>query len=401
MKVLIFLHEDKLSPRGGPYAVGYYINEERKKCGDGAIEFLPADETYNRVHSKGRKLTGNLPKWMNNLHRSVRRVASTYKCLFQETEDNTFDFSKYDIVHFHQTIDMYKQRGNLKNYKGIVIITSHSPIPFHQEHYMDLPKLERKVFAKIYDKTVEMDRYAFNRADYIFFPCEEAKEPYFDNWDEFTIISNKKKEDFRYVLTGIPEAKVIKNREEVCLELGIEKDRFIISYVGRHNKVKGYGRLLTIGENVISKHSDIEFVIAGRETPMQGLKHQRWHEVGWTTDPHSYIAASDIFVLPNEATYFDIVMLEVLSLGCIVVASRTGGNKYFEKNGVEGVFLFDTENEAVEHIEKIKNMSADERDRLKKINKKFYEEHLTSEVMYNEYVKLLEAVYRERTKENV
>ena len=401
MKVLIFMREDKLTPRGGPYAVGYYINEERKKCGDEFIEFLPSDEVYNRVHMQGRKLTNKLPKWMNNLHRSVRRAASTYQCLFREPKENTFDFSEYDIIHFHQTIDMYKQRGNLKNYKGIVVITSHSPIPFHQEHYMDLPKLEHKLFIKIYDKTVEMDRYAFKRADYIFFPCEEAEEPYLNNWDEFATIVDEKREKFRYILTGIPEAKAIKTREEVCTELGIEKERFIISYVGRHNKVKGYGCLLKIGKKILSNHQDVEFVIAGRETPMQGLKHKRWHEIGWTTDPHSYIAASDIFVLPNEATYFDIVMLEVLSLGCIVVASRTGGNKHFEKHGVEGIFLFDTENEAVEQIEKIKNLSTGERDRLRKINKKYYEENLTSGVMYQEYVKLLNTIYRERIDENV
>lgn len=69
-----------------------------------------------------------------------------------------------------------------------------------------------------------------------------------------------------------------------------------------------------------------------------GLKDSRWKEVGWTNDSQSIIAASDVFVLPNRETYFDIIMLEVLSCGKIVIASRTGGNKYFEKIGAKGVF---------------------------------------------------------------
>ena len=30
MKVLIYLEEEKLAPKGGPYAVGYYYRERRK-----------------------------------------------------------------------------------------------------------------------------------------------------------------------------------------------------------------------------------------------------------------------------------------------------------------------------------------------------------------------------------
>ena len=63
----------------------------------------------------------------------------------------------------------------------------------------------------------------------------------------------------------------------------------------------------------------------------EGLKTDHWIEVGWTNDPHSLIAASDVFVLPNHETYFDLILLEVLSLGVPVVMSRTGGNKFFEQ----------------------------------------------------------------------
>ena len=40
MKVLFYLDEKKLSPRGGPYGVGYYYWEEMKRHGDTIIDFM-------------------------------------------------------------------------------------------------------------------------------------------------------------------------------------------------------------------------------------------------------------------------------------------------------------------------------------------------------------------------
>ena len=77
-------------------------------------------------------------------------------------------------------------------------------------------------------------------------------------------------------------------------------------------------------------------------------------------DPHSLIAASDVFVLPNHETYFDLILLEVLSLGVPVVMSRTGGNKYFEQFKQPGLKFYDTLEEAQDRILDIKKMPVDE-----------------------------------------
>lgn len=99
-----------------------------------------------------------------------------------------------------------------------------------------------------------------------------------------------------------------------------------------------------------------------------------------------------MFVLPNRETYFDLVMLEVLSLGKIVVASRTGGNKYFEKMNVNGVLLYDTIDEAVEILEEINKMDLITRNKLEKSNLEFFEKNLTSSVMYENYKKMLQTI---------
>lgn len=103
------------------------------------------------------------------------------------------------------------------------------------------------------------------------------------------------------------------------------------------------------------------------------MEHERWIEVGWTNDPHSIIAASDVFVLPNKETYFDLIMLEVLSLGKLIVASNTGGNKYFSNFNECGILLYNSKEEAVSLIKKIMDLTSEEREKLGEANKKCLE----------------------------
>ena len=197
------------------------------------------------------------------------------------------------------------------------------------------------------------------------------------------------------MLTGIPEAKPKRGREEVREGLGVPNEAFLISYVGRHNRVKGFDLLKDIASSLFEKEDNAWVVSAGNEAPIKRLEHKHWLEIGWTTEAHSYIAASDVFVLPNRETYFDIVMLEILSLGKIVVASRTGGNKYFEEAGCKGVFLYDTVEEAVTLLQKICHMSESERQSLGDANKVFYRDHLTVSSMYDSYINLLNEIGKE------
>jgi glycosyltransferase involved in cell wall biosynthesis len=105
--------------------------------------------------------------------------------------------------------------------------------------------------------------------------------------------------------------------------------------------------------------------------------------------------SSDVFVLPNKETYFDIVMLEVLSLGKIVVASNTGGNKYFKKINAEGIFLYNTIDEAVSLLNRVMDMPHEEKNRLEQFNKRLFNEKFTGEIFCNNYIELLNELKRD------
>lgn len=388
MKELIYLDEKALSPAGGPLGVGYYIYEEAKKASDQEIYFLSSDAKAKENEAKQKKFLYKFPR-ITKIVRSIRHIRE-YRKMIYAPSNVPGRFDEYDIVHFHSTIDMYKQRKNLEGYKGKIILTSHSPIPLTQELYAACAtKFERHFFEKKKAEFEKMDRWSFMNADYIIFPCPEAEEPYFNNWEEYKKIKEVKKNCYRYVLTGISPKEVKISKDETRSKYNIGAYDFVVVYVGRHNEVKGYGNLKKLGEKILNNTDNTKFLIAGREGPLTRLVNPNWIEIGFTKDPYSIISAGDIFILPNNETYFDLVFIEVLSLGKIVVASRTGGNRYYEKAGVKGVFLYNTLNEAEELINKIKNMSNEEKVALEKANKEFYEKNLTGKVFYNNYKKVV------------
>jgi len=371
-KVLIYLEEDKLAPKGGPYAVGYYICNELKRRGITNISFLQAEQLS--VCPRPNKLYHS--RFINLFGRIVKRYFR-FKRMFKHGRHCPYNLNDYDIIHFHKTIDMYENRLSLQNYTGKVILTSHSPVPLSKEFYDEyLTPFEKRFMYRFYSQLIKMDEYAFQRADYILFPCEEAEEPYVNNWREYIDLKEKHKEKYYYIPTGIPSSIPKRHRTEVRNELGISDSHFCISYVGRHNYVKGYDSLRDIGRRLL-RYDDLCFIIAGKEEPLKGLDHPSWKEIGWTNDAHSYIAASDVFILPNKETYFDIVMLEVLSLGKIVVASNTGGNKYFKRIKSEGIFVYNTIEEAVAIIEHIKSLDINDRLALGESNRVLFQKYFT------------------------
>ena len=389
-KILVYLEKSKLAPHGGPYAVGYYIYKRVQNLGISNISFIE--------DSKPIKYRGGNPKWLSFFRpllkiRAIVNRIKRYKLLFSSGQESLVNFNEFDIIHFHTTRSMYEVRHSLANFDGKVVLTSHSPVPLAKELYDEqLSTFEKIFFKKLYKKLPLMDEFAFNRADVIQFPCPESEEPYIKYLNGYRSFREKNHFKYRYIATGIPASRPRRNKNDIREHLGIQLSDFIVSYVGRHNLVKGYDKLKQMGNNILCKYNNVYFTIAGKESPLKGVKNPHWIEIGWTSDALSYVAASDVFVLPNEETYFDIVMLEVLSIGQLVVASRTGGNKYFEQFKNSGIFLYDTVDEAIQCIENIRTMTEEDKNKLRNINKQIFMDNFTDEIFFSNYLQMLQQI---------
>ncbi len=384
IETLIFFQKAQLKPTGGPAGYLYNLHKELEKQGYENLSFLENENTINNKNKTKRI--------KNKMIISMLRFIK-YCFINQKKSTVNFDEVKnYTCIHFHSTYDMYINRKWLGTYEGTIVLTSHSPCAFHREL---LEKLNYKLLQKqhyLVEKLEKIDEYAFMKADYVIFPCVEAKEPYFSTWSKFKEIDKKIKSKYKYLLTGIQPCQATKSRIEILKENKIPEDAFVVSYVGRHNEIKGYGDLKELALKLWNDGINVYFLIAGREEPIKGLKDDRWIEVGWTKDPHSYIAASDVFVLPNRETYFDLILLEVLSLGKRVLLSYTGGNKHFEQYNLPGIKYFRTLNEAKERIMDYKNEDIYNRIKEEEANYNLYKNLFTSEIFAKNYCKLIREI---------
>lgn len=385
--VLIYMRRPLLKPTGGPTGYNYNLAVQLERKNVQNIHFIESSKGDTTSFNNGVKSIKCA--WLRLLITILKSVYKKGMLLYGLRHKAMVDLDSYDVVHFQSTRDMYACRDSLKNFKGTVMLTSHSPTLLSKEFFSYLTPWEQRHMAWFFNKLIRMDEYAFGRADYIVFPCEEAEEPYFNNWSEFAKLKADFPQKFKYLLTGTNPCSAKVSRENIRKKYGIPEDAFVVSYVGRHNELKGFDLLKKIGEKVL-QNENVYILVAGKEEPIKGLPHERWIEVGWTNDPHSIIAASDMFLLPNRETYFDLVMLEVLSLGKIVVASYTGGNRYFDKLKPNGIETYANEDEAISKIKGVMDLPLSERLKLERANKELFDKYFSADVFADNYVKLIE-----------
>lgn len=391
MKELIYYNKNLLKPVGGPSGYLYNIEQELEKKNIDFISFL--DIPIKKPTFK-QKISKIIPMTAKKMLKKLMKYESTIlkNVLTDNVKLSCINLKEYDIVHFHSTLDMYMVKDSLKDYKGKVLLTTHSPKVYHKEIIQDYTEEEEYLRNKEkYDSLKIIDEYAFDRANYIIFPTEESEECYYNTWKDYSSVKERNKNKYLYLPTGIVPININNNKKEVLEKYNIPKDAFIISYVGRHNTVKGYDQLKKIGEKVLSKFSNVYFLIAGKEEPLKGLKDERWIEIGWTDKPYEIINASDIFILPNKETYFDLILLEVMSIGKPVILTNTGGNKFFKKfDGALYYYDYDDIDKVISNIELL--LKEKKLEKLGEKNKKIILNNLTVEIFTNEYINIVKEV---------
>lgn len=381
MKILVYINKNQLKDCGGPIGYCNAIYKKSIECHTKDIEFLDFQikENKNFLYKLLKKI---------KILRVFKRTLYYLNLMNNKRKHfSQIDLNKYDAIHFHFTEDVYAVRDSLMDFKGKIILTSHSPTVASKEYTSDFSAFEKLLFGWVYKKLIIMDRYAFKKADYVIFPCEESMEPYFEDWDEFKNIINKKR--LFYLETGIYPKIVYSSIEETRRKYNIPTDAFVISYVGRHNTIKGYDILKKMGENILKKYKNVYFLIAGKEIPLKGIKHNNWIEVGWTDTPQDIINASNLFILPNKKTYFDLILLEVISIGKCVLFSYTGGNKYIYKLNTGGMFKYDTLEDANKELDRIIKEDITKINQLGKLNYDIFNQRFNQEKFYENYLKIM------------
>ena len=376
---------------GGPstylYNLKSVLNSENH-----IIEFLADLIPKNKINNNPNNnpiyncIKHNLPK---KLYEKYIRVKKSYKLVLQSYSPSNFGFDyleldNYAAIHFHNTIDLVKAMDRLVNFKGKIVLTSHSPCAPFKDELNTLGLSKKNLSEKKYKKIINSDIKAFLRADIIVVPCIEAIEAYQKDYEPFynfnKILDNKA---LKFITTGTIESKYKQNRKEIRNQLEIPEDALVLHFSGRHNKDKGYDILVEFGHQILNNNKNVFFVITGKiNNQIPFPKNKRWIEIGWTNDPFSYANASDMFILPNRVTYFDLVLLEMFSIGIPALISDAGGNKFFKKfEDKMDIKMFEKEN-IDDMIKQFKHLSNCHK---LKNNNLIFEKYFTIEKMKENY----------------
>jgi glycosyltransferase involved in cell wall biosynthesis len=169
-----------------------------------------------------------------------------------------------------------------------------------------------------------MEAKAFRESDVWVLPSEEAMEPYFATIPEFRHWMKGK--DVRFIRSGVMGPKTKLSAADAKAKFGLSGKR-VVSFIGRHIPVKGYDLFIEAARQLLDEFDDLHILVAGGLDGLDRPDHPRWTELGWYGAPQEVIRASDLFILPNRMTYYDLVLLEAMSLGAAILATETGGNK--------------------------------------------------------------------------
>lgn len=313
--------------------------------------------------------------------------------MLSESECQRLAADNVKSVHVHTAICAVKVINAIEQ-KLIpdkkIFFTSHCPESFASElaaiyRAKGVPQSECDAF---YSSLLKIEEKAFKKSDLLVFPSKKAMDPYIETIPDFTNWCEGK--DIRFIPTGVIQSTVKEERTVLRNKYKLE-GKYCIAFLGRHNEVKGYDALKKAAKKLLKNYPNVVFLIAGKEEPLRGLKHDRWIELGWLNCPEEVLCACDLFVLPNKRTYFDLILLEALSLGTPVLASDTGGNRsvYNMTDGAIEVYPEGGLESALRNfIEGNKDDSA-----LRVRAKNSYENFFTAECFAQNYTMLIEQIY--------
>lgn len=389
-KILIWNKSLPLKNAGGPAGYLYNIHSYLKVHPVEEISFY-SDKIEESEHVNDRGLKRIIK---NIVAGCLGRVLIVKRFFSQLTRNNELSHEEieilktFDFVHFHTFVDARSYLKSIrKNVPKIkVILTTHTPEPYCDEYcgtfgiswILKMPGLRNVCIGK--------ETQCISEVDYLMFPVPQVKEVYVSKSPLFEKAFKKTEDKTFYVPTAIID--VVDSSNVGYLEGKIMDDSLRVCYVGRHCAVKGYDFLKAIAAEAFSMNLNVSFIIGGSLNGISKLTDNRWLELGWVNTVN-LLREIDVFILPNQQTFYDLILLEVIRSGKPVLLTSTGGNKYFEKYQSPGMFYCDYGNveQACEQLKKL--IAYKEHDKLPVLgeaNRHLYEKTSTLPVYVEKYL---------------
>ena len=130
-------------------------------------------------------------------------------------------------------------------------------------------------------------------------------------------------------------------------ELGISPDALVVGFSGWLLPIKGVNFLVEAMARVVLEHPNTLLVLVGKGEEKENLRKQvenlgledKVLFLGWRPDVNEIMGCFDILVLPSLNEGMGRVLVEAMSAGLPIVASRVGGIPDLVKHGENGLLV--------------------------------------------------------------
>lgn len=135
------------------------------------------------------------------------------------------------------------------------------------------------------------------------------------------------------------------DRINIRRELSIERNRFVVTFVGRLAGIKRPERILEIGRILKKLDSNIKIVVVGGGEMLNSLKFSALKEnldvefLGWRNDVNRVFAASDLAFLTSDNEGIPIVLIEAAMASLPLLSTNVGSVVDIVKDEVNGYLL--------------------------------------------------------------
>lgn len=248
---------------------------------------------------------------------------------------------KPDIIHTHlNKADFYGRIAAKRCNVPIIISTCHNYSTTHKGADID----KKSIFDVI-------DNFVIKYSDCSLIAISEHVKKYLSNRlpqlkNEITTIYNG---------IDIGKEKYILNEEEqlkLRLEIGFDKDDFIICIAGRLEKQKGHLFFLNSVKEILHTNSRVKILIIGEGSMRNEIENyiaensftERIKLSGFVPFADKYFEISNVVAVPSFWEGFGLVLIEAMIKGKLVLASDTGGIPEIIDNFKNGI-LFKCGNE--------------------------------------------------------
>ena len=138
-------------------------------------------------------------------------------------------------------------------------------------------------------------------------------------------------------------------RKAIREKYGIAEDAFVVGYLGRVGKEKGFDELMKMTEILCKKYENLFLLYVGPNEKPDTVKKESLeyfencdriiYTGGWVDDTERYYAAMDVFVFPTYREGFGSVSIEAEAMGVPVVGSDVPGPQNAIIDGETGYIL--------------------------------------------------------------